>query len=224
MDFPSVCFYLIRHPETEANANGMFAGGAVDTPFSAEGAGRQMEELLKTVQALPQKPARIFHTGLQRTRIPAERIAQLLDLPAPQEAPELKERDWGSLAGRPKKPSPLLDDDTPKPGVAAHGLERKARFLARSNAALAALLRAETDGTKLIVAHRGTVEALCAAFGKYPALKPRNAGVYRFSITPNPARPEERVLTGEEFYLDSHGKPAQRTVRLTDMLSQELQK
>jgi broad specificity phosphatase PhoE len=208
-DFPNAVFYLVRHPQSQSNAEKRFAGGGMDTPLSEQGAGWQMKELLETVAALEDKPTAVFHTGLTRTREPAGRIASLLKLPAPQEVPELKERIWGSLAGQPKSPSPLPDGDTLPPDV-----ERREDFFARSNAALAALLREQAGRLPLVMGHRGNTEALCDAFGLRTAMKPANAAVYQFSIRRNPAKPQEQLLTATEFYLDSRGNLAQRTLPL----------
>ncbi len=77
---------LVRHPPVHER----FAGvcyGATDIPLSAAGEGTAVE-LAATLAAL--RPDRVFHSGLARTRLVAERIG----VPAVAD-PRLRERHFG---------------------------------------------------------------------------------------------------------------------------------
>ncbi|WP_164102476.1 histidine phosphatase family protein [Candidatus Laterigemmans baculatus] len=81
---------LVRHPQVDSGVQGLCYGRS-DVPLSLEGVG-QSQLLADRLARLPVR--RIFHSGLQRTRVLAQRLGELTGIePRPSEA--LVERDFG---------------------------------------------------------------------------------------------------------------------------------
>ncbi len=138
-------FCFLRHGETENNRLGLVAG-ASDVPLNATG--------LAQAQAAARRLAgsgidAIWSSPLQRARDTAQCVAAVLGLDIVI-VPELAERNWGDLEGRPR--------ELRVRGVTPPGGESLESFHART---LAGLARVTSSRLPLIVAHSGTFRVLC---------------------------------------------------------------
>jgi broad specificity phosphatase PhoE len=94
---PAKHFYMIRHGETVANAEGWVAG-SLDTPLTDKGR-RQPQAARQVLETLPLKPKLIIHTGLSRTKDTAIILNENLNLPMLERATmaEWCLGDWASI-------------------------------------------------------------------------------------------------------------------------------
>jgi probable phosphoglycerate mutase len=138
-------FCFLRHGETENNRLGLVAG-ASDVPLNATG--------LAQAQAAARRLAgsgidAIWSSPLQRARDTAQCVAAVLGLDIVI-VPELAERNWGELEGRPR--------ELRVRGMTPPGGESLEAFRART---LDGLARVTPGRLPLIVAHSGTFRVLC---------------------------------------------------------------
>lgn len=156
-------FAFLRHGETTLARDGLVTG-ATDPPLTAEG----LAEARRAAEALARLPlAAVWCSPLRRARRTAEEVARLTGL-APRELPELAERGWGALEGRPRAEAEPWREGAPPDG------ESEEAFRARTMAGLA---RIAPPWPALIVAHSGTARCLSAAL--------------------RPGEPVRRLRTGE---------------------------
>ena len=142
-------FLFLRHGETESNFNDTIAG-SLDVPLTERG----HDQARTAAQALRGRGiTAIYSSGLRRARESAGYVAQALDLPVTV-IPELAERNWGELEGRPRA---LRVRSVTPPGA-----ESPAEFRARI---LHGFSRVEACGLPLVVAHSGVFRMLCTALG-----------------------------------------------------------
>ena len=148
--------YFVRHGESQANADHVFAG--VNRPASLTQAGREQarlagRDLLKRGIEIDQ----IVSSPLERARETAEIIAGVLGIDPAAIVPDrrLIEYDVGALAGTPTR------GITPAQLVGAPGAEDPALFQARVLEALGAAAR--RDGNVLLVSHGGVGQVIEAA-------------------------------------------------------------
>lgn len=138
-------FCFLRHGETENNRLALVAGSS-DVPLNATG--------LAQAQAAARRLAgsgidAIWASPLQRARDTAQCVAAALKLDIVI-VPELAERNWGELEGRPR--------ELRVRGVTPPGGESLEAFRART---LAGFARVAPSRLPLIVAHSGTFRVLC---------------------------------------------------------------
>jgi broad specificity phosphatase PhoE len=110
---PSACIYLIRHGETELNAARILQPPA--TPLSARGVA-QAERLAARLEAAGL--VRILSSDLRRAEMTAEAIERRARVALARD-PELAERNFGDLRGRPYAElglDPFAPDYTPPGG------------------------------------------------------------------------------------------------------------
>jgi broad specificity phosphatase PhoE len=162
-------FCFLRHGETEVNRLGLTAG-ATDVPLNPSG----WEQAETAAQQLKGRGIdAIYSSPLKRAHDTAARVADALGLPIAI-VPELAERNWGELEGKPRE---LRVRDATPPG--GEGPEEFARRT------LAGLARIPRSGLPLIVAHSGTFRVLCARLGvEAPAAPIQNARPLRFVPPP----------------------------------------
>ena len=138
-------FVFVRHGETPLNRDRLM-GGRTDAPLTERG-----EQQARDASALlmPQPWSVIAVSPQQRAR----RTAALALPGAPvMVVPDLRERDWGDLEGRPlSEQTPY--EETPPDGEGWHP------FCTRVTDALNALLA--THDTPLVVAHSGVFRVAC---------------------------------------------------------------
>jgi broad specificity phosphatase PhoE len=155
------------------------------------------------IAKLPVKPTTIIRSDLERTQKTTKIIvdeAYSGDNPTIIVEPLLNERNWGDLAGKPKKdyPKGCKERKIPPNG------ESMEAFYARSNKALIAQLQKHTnDVPPLVVAHKGTIEAIVNHFGLDFPDEPKNAILYEVEITPNPRKSAEWKCTVSEYAMEN---------------------
>ncbi len=142
-------FYFLRHGESESNRLKMIAG-SMDVELTDAG----REQARAAIEVV--RPLGITHLAsshLRRARETAAIIARALALPH-LVIPELAERNWGELEGK-----PLISR---LPGALPPGAETAEEFVARVRGALA---QVKADGVPLVVAHSGTHRVLSRLLG-----------------------------------------------------------
>jgi len=149
-------FYFLRHGETDANRFRTIAG-SLDVALNDTGRA-QAEAAVERVRALG--ATHIASSHLRRARDTAATIARALALPHAV-VPDLAERSWGSLEGRPQ--SERVHGQPPADAEAAEA------FVARIRGGLA---QVRAGGVPLVVAHSGTHRALCRLLGLAETVEP----------------------------------------------------
>jgi probable phosphoglycerate mutase len=137
-------FYYLRHGETESNASRTIAG-SLDVELTPLG----RRQALAAADALAKEPiTAVYSSPLRRARDTATTIAEILKLPVVI-VPEIAERNWGELEGKPRGTRVI--------GTTPEGGERVADFMQRVLNGLSRI-----DGAvPLIVAHSGVFRVLC---------------------------------------------------------------
>ena len=178
---------ILRHGRTEGNALHRY-NGVTDEPLSPEG-----------IEALAARryPAAelVYVTRLRRTR---ETAAILFPGAYQITVPGLREMDFGDFEGR-----SYLDMEHDAAyrawvdsGCLSHipNGECRADFLRRIGTAFRALLRTDRSDRLTIVAHGGTLMAVCSLFvdpsRDYFDWQPKNGGGYLLRTTEDPTRLE----------------------------------
>ncbi|MCW5606148.1 MAG: histidine phosphatase family protein [Burkholderiales bacterium] len=142
-------FYFLRHGETEPNRLGLVTGAA-DIELNATG---RLQALAAAERLKGRGVTAIYSSSLRRARDTANCAAAALGLPVTA-IPELAERNWGELEGRPR--GLRVREATPPGG------EGPDAFRART---LAGLGKIPEGGLPLVVAHSGTFRVLCWRLG-----------------------------------------------------------
>jgi probable phosphoglycerate mutase len=149
-------FIFLRHGETENNRLGLVAG-ASDVPLNATG---QAQARAAAQRLTAGGIDAIWSSPLRRARDTADCVAQALGLPV-LVVPELAERNWGELEGRPR--------ELRQRGVTPPGGESLEAFRART---LRGLQQIAPSRLPLIVAHSGTFRVLSDWLGLPPQTAP----------------------------------------------------
>ena len=178
---------LLRHGQTQGNIDFRY-NGRTDDPLTPEGRAALAEKRYP--------PARVVYvTPLRRTR---ETAAILFPGAYQITVPGLREMDFGDFEGR--SYIDMEHDaayrawiDSACLGPIPNG-ECRADFLRRVGAAFRALLAADKSERVTIVAHGGTLMAVCTLFvdptRDYFDWRPKNGGGYRLRPTDDPERLE----------------------------------
>jgi 2,3-bisphosphoglycerate-dependent phosphoglycerate mutase len=145
-------FYFLRHGETEVNRLGLVAG-MQDVSLNETG---ERQAVAAARRLLSRGIDAVYSSPLKRARATADVVAQALALPV-TEIPELAERNWGDMEGKPRALRRL--DMTPAGG---EGIED---FAQRTLAGLAKIAGATMP---LVIAHSGTYRVLCRELGLEP--------------------------------------------------------
>ena len=88
--------YLVRHGQTDANANGVIVGNRLDSPLNQEG----RRQVLELALSLEKDFEALFSSTMARALQTADIISGHLGLKPIMLREELVERDDGSLTGR----------------------------------------------------------------------------------------------------------------------------
>lgn len=151
-------FYMMRHGETVANAEG-YAAGSFDTPLTEKGRA-QAVTAQGVFESLSPKPRLIIHSSLSRARDTASLLNENLHLPMAEEA-SIAEQCFGDWKGLPWPTihARIIAGETPPNG------ESMTMLTDRVMAGFAKLLdRPETP--ILIVTHGGVFDALLWHYGR----------------------------------------------------------
>ncbi len=159
-------FYFLRHGETESNLDGTIAGTR-DVALTRRG----HEQARAAAAVLRDRGVTaIYSSALRRARETADHVARSLGL-AVDIIPELGERDWGELEGKPRA--------LRKPGVTSFGAESPDVFQERVRRGLCQIA---PSAAPLIVSHSGVFRVLCATLQvPDPGSQLANAQTVRFA-------------------------------------------
>lgn len=150
---PAKPFYLIRHGETEANANRIAAGGELDSPLTELGH-TQAKDVANVIHTLQIKPTKVIHSPMSRARDTANHINNALKL-LMHEVDDLREHVMGEWEGKPwEEVMPLVHGN-----VRPKGGENKDDFGVRVKRVFTEILETHDDPV-MIVAHGGIFHAL----------------------------------------------------------------
>jgi len=136
--------WFLRHGESAANAAGVFAGQAIDSPLTIAGRGQARH----AAGSLPADVAWIVSSPLSRATETAEIVRRARGIPSPVEIDgRATEFDVGSASGLPTRPMTAIEM------ADEYGAEEADEFALRVRSLLDDLsLRA---GTGLLVSHAG---------------------------------------------------------------------
>lgn len=141
-------FIYLRHGETESNVAELIAG-SWNVALTRKGCAQAGQAALKLRNA---GITGIYSSTLQRSRETAAIVARELALPVTA-IPELNERSWGELEGKPRA--------SRVPGTTPPGAEPPQAFMERALRGLALI----DTVLPLIVAHSGIYRVLCRTLG-----------------------------------------------------------
>lgn len=157
-------FVFLRHGETETNRLALTAG-MIDVALNATG---RRQARAAAAALMGHRVDEIYSSPLQRALESARCVADALGLPIVV-IPELAERNWGALEGKPR--GSRVRAATPPGG------EGLAEFTQRT---LRGLAKIAGGGLPLIVAHSGTFRVLCADLGIEANAQVENCRPLRF--------------------------------------------
>jgi len=147
--------YFVRHGESQANLDGLFAGQRNDSPLTKKGL-VQAKDIAEEIKRREIKLDRIIYSPLRRTAQTTEIIAKALKLSHDQMVPDkrLEEYDMGAFTGTPIHS--ITSAELTSHPEAENPQEFRSRLLAAIQDAK------ELPGTTLIVSHAGVGRMLVA--------------------------------------------------------------
>jgi broad specificity phosphatase PhoE len=164
--------YVARHGQNEDNANGILNGHR-DLPLTEIGRG-QARELANRILAEGLKFDMAYCSPLVRASETAEIVAAICDLPAPRVLPELIERDFGEMTGKPiasirELCGPhLIETPTVTYFLKPAGGEEFDDVLARARTTISHMLDRHDGQNILLVCHGDMGKMLAAAYFGIP--------------------------------------------------------
>ncbi len=159
MSLPLIPFYFVRHGETEANVAFQVAGH-LDSPLTKRGQ-QQAKQVAKVVEALDNKPRKIFHSDLSRARDTAHAINEILSVDI-FEHEGLREHHFGIFEGHDVWDDVfqiLRRDERPEGGESRNDF--KQRLIKVFNEIIV-----EQESPILITAHGGFAHQIQRLFGQ----------------------------------------------------------
>src|SRR3989338_11530332 len=167
--------YLTRHGQDQDNAHGILNGHR-DTPLTELGI-RQAQQLADKIKLTQIKYDHVYTSPLQRASQTAQIITDTLQLPSPQILPELIEREFGIMTGKPiadipKLCSPhiLITHTTPSVTymLKPQGAETFPQLVQRARQLLTFLKKNHPKGNLLLVTHGDFGKMIYAAYYRLP--------------------------------------------------------
>ncbi len=176
--------YFVRHGETKYNAEHVLMGSEVDAPLDEAGIAQAKEIASKLTHHIDI----IFCSPLQRAMQTALIISNNEKL-AIHPRPELEERDFGDLSGKPldevekimgisfKQIEAHFDIDVSKFHIESgkHMQLRLMHFLAELKAKY-------SDKTPLVITHSGIINLMYQLYPNTPHFEADNASIHSFEI------------------------------------------
>lgn len=160
--------YLARHGQDEDNASGIL-NGRRNMPLTEKGI-RQAEDVAQKIKEHGLSFDVIYASPLQRAYTTAKIIAQTINGPEPIQLPELIERDFGIMSGKPQQEitalcaPDILKTDTITYFLNPEGAETFPQLIMRAEALLKKLTETHADGTILLVTHGDFGKMLYTAY------------------------------------------------------------
>lgn len=165
--------YVTRHGQNEDNAAGILNGHR-DRPLTPLGL-TQAQELSEEMQKAGLTFDAVYASPLCRAYKTAEVVTDALGLPKPEVMPELIERDFGILTGRPISdifsvcpPQQLFKTSVITYFLEAEGAETFPQTLKRARRALAQVEATHPEESVLLVTHGDLGKMLYAAYYDLP--------------------------------------------------------
>ncbi|MGY1615190.1 histidine phosphatase family protein [Geodermatophilus sp. SYSU D00691] len=174
---PSLTLLLVRHGQSEWNAEGRMQGQTGHIPLTALG---HQQAAAAARELAARRPGALVSSDLHRAVQTAEHCARATGLPV-RTTPALREQGYGVLEGRPSRELWDLVDWT-DPHWSAKGGESLAQLHGRVAAYLAELLADPPADVVALVTHGDTIraaQAVAAGLGPeaMPAVTPHNGTV-----------------------------------------------
>ncbi|MGY1806095.1 histidine phosphatase family protein [Blastococcus sp. SYSU D00669] len=174
---PSLTLLLVRHGQSEWNAEGRMQGQTGHVPLTALG---HQQAAAAARELAARRPGALVSSDLHRAVQTAEHCARATGLPV-RTTPALREQGYGVLEGRPSRELWDLVDWT-DPHWSAEGGESLAQLHARVAAYLAELRADPPADVVALVTHGDTIraaQAVAAGLGPeaMPAVTPHNGTV-----------------------------------------------
>lgn len=168
----STPFYMIRHGQTVANAEG-YAAGHLDTPLTPKGK-EQARDAAKSLAQLSPPPDYIVHSPLMRAKDTANILNQTLQLPTYSEAQLMEQHfgTWQQQAWATLHPRIAAGEHPPEG-------ESYPDFYTRALKGIQQALNF-TEGMPLLVTHGGVFDAVWDAF-TLPKIDVENTEFYFFT-------------------------------------------
>ncbi len=160
--------YLARHGQDEDNANGLLNGHR-DTPLTEVGRG-QAEALANDIKRCRLKFAAIYTSPLGRSTATAQMIADAIGGPVPVVLPNLIERDFGVMAGKPiadvqgLSPEDVLYANPVTYFLRSEGGETFPQAIVRAQKVLDHVQARHMDGDVLLITHGDIGKMIYAAY------------------------------------------------------------
>ncbi len=149
--------YLTRHGQNKDNAEGILNGHR-DEPLTEIGINQALE-LAGKIKNTDVKFDKVYSSPLQRALNTARIITNILELPTPEIIPQLIERDFGVMTGKPQsmieelcKPD-ILKTDTITYFLNPEGAETFPQLLKRAEGMLTEIQKNHENGNVLLVTH-----------------------------------------------------------------------
>lgn len=165
--------YLARHGQNEDNANGILNGHR-DLPLTEIGE-QQAHELAGNIKKAGITFDKVYCSPLIRAKRTAEIIAEDNELGVPEILPELIERDFGIMTGKPVKDiaeicgeEHVLKTDTITYFLDPEGAETFPQLVERAKLLLHKIRERHQDGNILLVGHGDFSKMIVAAFYNLP--------------------------------------------------------
>ncbi len=151
--------YFVRHGKTEYNGSGRMTG-QTDIPLTEEG----IEQAEQAADTMPSEVTALYSSDLMRCKQTTEILNRKLNLPVTYD-PRLRERDFGSLAGKYWKDldsdgSTMARDVAQKYDYRPYGGESVEDVHSRVRAFLEEMKRSHPDGVIVAVTSAGIIRAL----------------------------------------------------------------
>lgn len=185
---PQKSFYMVRHGESQANAQEILAG-QTQTPLTPHGIKQAQNERV-IFDALSPKPSIVIHSHLPRAKDTAEILNTNLNLPM-LENQNIQEQDFGDWENVPY--SKCLDDL--KNGINPPNGENRENFNDRIQKSISSILNNHEH--PILVCHGGVFHSFYRLYNK-ENFWIQNARIYRFKPRDQKPFPWDVSIVGDE--------------------------
>lgn len=164
--------FIARHGQNQDNADGILNGHR-DLPLTKLGR-KQAHDLADGIAEIGLTFDKVYCSPLLRAHDTARAVCQKLKLSQPTVLPELIERDFGEMTGRPQAQiaelcaPDIIQTDTVTYFLSPKGAETFPQLVIRAQKALQAIQRDHPDGRVLLVGHGDFGKMIYAAATNTP--------------------------------------------------------
>lgn len=163
----SVEIFIARHGQNEDNVNGILNGHR-DLPLTDLGR-QQARDLGEAIKDAGLTFDVVYTSPLSRAKETAEIVSSIAGLAQPLVDPQLIERDFGAMTGKPAADiealcaPAIIKTDTITYFLSPEGAETFPQLVKRGHAILDTIRRKHSDGTALLVCHGDIGKMIYAA-------------------------------------------------------------